>query len=146
MTSMLVLFQNQSWQAREKELIYKTLKKFPKLVIYGNDYDTNDGTGERDYIHVVDLAKAHVASLKINKFGSEVFNIGTGKGHSVLEIVQAFESITGIKISHKIASRRDGDIAESWADTSKAFKDLGWEAEFDLNQMIQDAWNWQKSL
>ena len=121
--------------------------RLKELSVFGNDWPTHDGTGVRDYIHVVDLAKAHLScleKLKLDFTGYNTWNVGTGKGYSVLEIVQAFESITGIKISHKIASRRDGDIAESWADTSKAFKDLGWEAEFDLNQMIQDAWNWQK--
>ena len=118
-----------------------------ELSVFGKDWPTHDGTGVRDYIHVVDLAKAHLScleKLKSEFTGFNTWNVGTGKGYSVLEIVQAFESITGVKIPYKITSRRDGDIAESWADTSKALRDLGWEAEFGLNQMIQDAWNWQK--
>ena len=121
--------------------------RLKELSVFGKDWPTHDGTGVRDYIHVVDLAKAHLScleKLKSEFTGFNTWNVGTGKGYSVLEIVQAFESITGVKIPHKIVSRRDGDIAESWADTSKAFRDLGWEAEFGLNQMIQDAWNWQK--
>ena len=120
--------------------------RLKELLLFGKDWPTHDGTGVRDYIHVVDLAKAHLScleKLKLEFTGYNVWNVGTGKGYTVLEIVQAFESITGIKIPYKITSRRDGDIAESWADTSKAFRDLGWEAEFGLNQMIQDAWNWQ---
>ena len=118
-----------------------------ELSVFGNDWPTHDGTGVRDYIHVVDLAKAHLIcleKLKLEFPGYNTWNVGTGKGYSVLEILQSFESITGVKIPHNFTSRRDGDIAESWADTSKAFTDLGWEAELDLNQMIQDSWNWQK--
>ena len=81
--------------------------------------------------------------LRLEFTGYNTWNVGTGKGYSVLEIVQAFESITGVKIPYNITSRRDGDIAESWANTTKAFRDLGWEAELGLNQMIKDAWNWQ---
>jgi len=118
--------------------------KLKELSVFGDDWPTHDGTGVRDYIHVVDLAKAHLCCLeKINsKFtGLNTWNVGTGKGYSVLDIVQAFESNTGVKIPHKIGPRRDGDIAESWADTSKATKDLDWQAESDLKQMIQDSWN-----
>lgn len=120
--------------------------KLKELSVFGDDWPTHDGTGVRDYIHVVDLAKAHLCCLeKINsKFtGFNTWNVGTGKGYSVLDIVQAFESNTGVKIPHKIGPRRDGDIAESWADTSKATRDLDWQAESDLKQMIQDSWNWQ---
>ena len=120
--------------------------KLKELPVFGNDWLTHDGTGVRDYIHVVDLAKAHLSCLeKLNsKFtGFNAWNVGTGKGYSVLEIVKAFESITGVKIPHKITPRRDGDIAESWADTAKASSDLDWKAESNLKQMIQDAWNWQ---
>ena len=120
--------------------------RLKELSVFGKDWPTHDGTGVRDYIHVVDLAKAHLScleKLKSEFTGFNTWNVGTGKGYSVLEIVQAFESITGVKIPQKIASRRGGDIAESWADTTKAFRDLGWETEFGLNQMIQDAWNWQ---
>ena len=120
--------------------------RLKELSVFGNDWPTHDGTGVRDYIHVVDLAKAHVSCLeKLNSgfSGLNTWNIGTGKGYSVLEIIQTFESITGVKIPYKIGPRRDGDIAESWADVSKAYRDLGWKAESNLNHMIQDAWNWQ---
>ena len=120
--------------------------RLKELSVFGDNWPTYDGTGVRDYIHVVDLAKAHLSCLKKLKSeltGFNAWNIGTGKGYSVLEIVQAFEAITGIDVPYKIVSRRDGDIAESWGYTSKAFSDLGWKAEFGLNQMIQDAWNWQ---
>ena len=120
--------------------------KLKELSVFGGDWPTHDGTGVRDYIHVVDLAKAHLSCLeKLNSefTGLNIWNVGTGKGYSVLDVVDAFESITGVKVPHKITSRRDGDIAESWADTSKAYKDLNWQAEADLNQMIKDAWNWQ---
>jgi len=120
--------------------------KLKKLSVFGDDWPTHDGTGVRDYIHVVDLAKAHLACLeKLNvKFtGLNTWNVGTGKGYSVLEIVNAFQSITGVKIPYEITPRRDGDIAESWADTSSASKDLEWQATFNLDQMIEDAWNWQ---
>ena len=120
--------------------------KLKELSVFGNDWPTHDGTGVRDYIHVVDLAKAHLScleKLKSDFKGLNTWNVGTGKAYSVLEIIEAFESITGVMIPYKIALRRDGDIAESWADTSKVFRDLGWEAEFGLSQMIQDAWNWQ---
>lgn len=120
--------------------------KLKELSVFGDDWPTHDGTGIRDYIHVVDLAKAHLSCLK--KLNSEfkgwnTWNIGTGKGYSVLDIINAFEAITAVKIPHKITPRRDGDIAESWADTTKASRDLNWQAELDLKQMIQDAWNWQ---
>lgn len=120
--------------------------RLKELSVFGKDWPTHDGTGVRDYIHVVDLAKAHVSCLeKINSgfSGLNTWNIGTGKGYSVLEIIQTFESITGVKVPYKIGPRRDGDIAESWADVSKAYRDLGWKAESNLNHMIQDAWNWQ---
>jgi UDP-glucose 4-epimerase len=127
-------------------ILQVTSGKLKELSVFGNDWPTHDGTGVRDYIHVVDLAKAHLSCLeKLNsKFtGLNTWNVGTGKGYSVLEIVNAFEAITGIKIPYKITPRREGDIAECWADTSKASKELDWQAESDLKQMIQDAWNWQ---
>ena len=118
--------------------------KLKELSVFGDDWPTPDGSGIRDYIHVVDLAKAHLSCLK--KLNSEfkglnTWNIGTGKGYSVLDIINVFESITEVKIPHKITPRRDGDIAESWADTTKASRDLNWQAELNLKQMIQDAWN-----
>ena len=118
------------------------LGKLDHLSVFGNDYPTIDGTGVRDYIHVVDLAKGHVKALekarKIN--GAETYNLGTGKGYSVLEIVKAFENATGMKVKYEITQRRPGDIAECYADPSKAFKELGWKAEKELDEMCKDAW------
>ena len=115
------------------------------LNIFGNDYPTPDGTGVRDYIHVVDLAKGHVAALEyaLTHTGTEVFNLGTGKGVSVLELVHAFERATRIMIPYEITSRRPGDIACCWADPSKAHRILGWKAEKTLEDMCADAWRWQ---
>lgn len=120
--------------------------KRPYLNIFGNDYETIDGTGVRDYIHVVDLAKGHVLAIEKNKINSglKVYNLGTGKGYSVLELVKTFEKATHIEIPYKITERRKGDIAKCYADTSKSKTDLGWNAEFDLSDMIKDSWNWQK--
>lgn len=115
------------------------------LNVFGNDYPTKDGTGVRDYIHVVDLAKGHVASLlKIDELKSpEVFNLGTGRGYSVLEVIKAFEEESKVKIPYKICARRPGDIAICYADASKAKKILGWEAKKNINDMCRDSWNWQ---
>ena len=120
--------------------------KLKELSVYGNDYPTHDGTGVRDYIHVVDLAKGHVAAVDYceNHDGTEVFNLGTGVGYSVLDIVNTFSRVNGIKIPYKIAGRRDGDIAECYADASKAQEVLGWSAELTLEDMCRDSWNWQK--
>jgi len=116
------------------------------LSIFGNDYYTPDGTGIRDYIHVTDLAKGHVKALyKINYSDYEVMNLGTGKGYSVLEVKETFEKASGKKIDYKILPRRKGDIAECYADPSKAEKFLDWKAEKDLDKMCQDTWNWQKN-
>lgn len=119
--------------------------KLERLSVFGNDYKTKDGTGKRDYIHVVDLAKAHVAACKyiLQHNGCEIFNIGTGNGYTVLELVKTFERVNNIKIPYVITNRRDGDIAECYADTSKAKKVLAWEAELNLEQMCQDSWRWQ---
>lgn len=125
------------------------LGKLDHLNVFGNDYPTIDGTGVRDYIHVVDLAKGHVKALqKARKMtGAEAYNLGTGKGYSVLEIVKAFEDANGINIKYEIAPRRPGDIAECYADPSKAFKELGWKAEKELDEMCRDAWNfYNKSI
>lgn len=113
-----------------------------KLSVFGNDYDTVDGTGVRDYIHVVDLAKGHIKALDyiVNSKGAESFNLGTGKGYSVLEMVKAFEKASGRKIAYQIVGRREGDIGACFADASKAKKLLGWEAEYDLDTMCIDAW------
>lgn len=119
--------------------------KLDKLHIFGNDYDTPDGTGVRDYIHVCDLAKGHLAALKAigNKCGVEIYNLGTGKGYSVLDIVKAFEKANCIKIPYVIDSRRPGDIASCYSDPSKAERELGWKAEHDIYDMCRDSWNWQ---
>ena len=120
--------------------------KLPCLGVFGDDYDTPDGTGVRDYIHVVDLAKGHVKA--INKIkenpGVKIYNLGTGKGYSVLDVVKAFEKACGKKIPVEITERRAGDIATSYADPSKAKKLLGWEATADLQQMCADSWRFTK--
>uniref|UniRef100_A0A1A7WYF2 UDP-glucose 4-epimerase n=2 Tax=Iconisemion striatum TaxID=60296 RepID=A0A1A7WYF2_9TELE len=115
------------------------------LNVFGNDYDTIDGTGVRDYIHVVDLAKGHIAALKKLKdnCGCKVYNLGTGKGYSVLQMVKAMEKASGKTISYKIAPRRGGDVASCYADPRLAEKELGWTAQFDLERMCEDLWRWQ---
>ena len=115
------------------------------LTVFGDDYDTPDGTGVRDYIHVVDLARAHVLAVRYaeDHKGCEVFNIGTGRGSSVLEIVHAFEKACGKKIPYVIGPRRPGDLATVYADTTKAKNVLGFTAEYDLERMCEDAWRWQ---
>lgn len=120
----------------------------PHLNVFGNDYDTPDGTGVRDYIHVVDIAKGHIAAVEyaMKNKGAEVINLGTGNGYSVLEIVKAFERVNGIKVPYEIAPRRAGDIAECYADASKAERLLGWKAQYDLDTMCRDAWNWEKHM
>lgn len=117
------------------------------LNIWGNDYPTPDGTGVRDYIHVVDLAEGHVAALDyLNKLGGLLtVNLGTGKGYSVLEMINAFEKVSGVAIPYRIGSRRAGDIAQCWADSSLAHELLGWKATRELMQMCADAWRWQQS-
>ncbi|MCU0104088.1 UDP-glucose 4-epimerase GalE [Acholeplasma vituli] len=117
-----------------------------KLFVFGNDYDTIDGTGVRDYIHVVDLAKGHVAALEAKIVGVEAINLGTGKGTSVLEIIQAFEHANNIRIPYEIVDRRPGDIATSFADTTKAKRLLNWEAKLSILDMVRDAWNFEKNL
>lgn len=118
-----------------------------KLAIFGNDYATIDGTGVRDYIHVVDLASAHLAALqyRLKQTGCDAWNIGTGKGVSVLEVITAFEQVNGVKVNYKFAPRRDGDIATCFADNSKAVSELGWQPKFGLSDMLRDSWNWQKN-
>ncbi|XLP21797.1 UDP-glucose 4-epimerase GalE [Bacillus toyonensis] len=119
--------------------------KLRELNIFGNDYPTKDGTGVRDYIHVVDLAKGHVKALKkvLETTGIDAYNLGTGKGYSVLEMVNAFEKVSGKKIPYKITGRRPGDVAICFADVSKAKRELGWEAEYGLEEMCLDSWRWQ---
>lgn len=121
--------------------------KRAELGVFGNDYDTHDGTGVRDYIHVVDLACGHVAALKAisNRCGLEIFNLGTGRGYSVLDVVKAFEKANGVKVPYSIKPRRPGDIATCYSDPAKANKVLGWKAQYDIEQMCRDSWNWQKN-
>ena len=121
------------------------------LSIFGDDYDTLDGTAVRDYIHVVDLAKAHIAALNRllnnkNKANCEFFNIGTGTGSSVLEVVKAFEKATGKNVNYKIVDRRAGDITAAYANTTLANKELGWKAELGLEEALRSSWKWQQSL
>lgn len=119
--------------------------KLPELSVFGNDYDTHDGTGVRDYIHVVDLAKGHVKSLKKieDNAGLKVYNLGTGTGYSVLDMVNNFEQANNIKVPYSIKARRPGDIATCYADPSLAEKELGWKAENDIKDMCADSWRWQ---
>ena len=121
--------------------------KLSQLGMFGNDYDTPDGTGVRDYIHVVDLAAGHVKALKKieENAGLKIYNLGTGVGYSVLDIVKNFEEATGVKIPYVIKERRAGDIAACYADASLAKKDLGWEAENGIREMCEDSWRWQKN-
>lgn len=121
--------------------------KRDRLGVFGNDYPTHDGTGVRDYIHVVDLAAAHVAALKAieRKQGLAVYNIGTGQGYSVLDVVKAFIRVNGVNIPYTIMPRRAGDIATCYCNPAKAAKELGWKAQCNLDDMCRDAWNWQKN-
>lgn len=121
------------------------------ITVYGDDYNTPDGSAIRDYIHVVDLAKAHVAAIKRLESGVadsnyEVFNLGTGKGSSVLEVIGAFESATGVKLNYTIGARREGDIEQVWGNVEKSARDLNWRAELDVTEMMRSAWAWEKYL
>lgn len=120
--------------------------KCDQLSIYGNDYQTKDGTGVRDFIHVMDLAEGHVAALKRRKDASNlnIYNLGTGSGYSVLELLDAFKRVTTLSVPYVFAPRRHGDIAECWSDPSKAREELGWVATRGLDDMVRDAWNWQQ--
>ncbi|MFH0892958.1 MAG: UDP-glucose 4-epimerase GalE [Bacteroidota bacterium] len=125
--------------------------KRKELSVFGNDYDTRDGTCIRDYIHVVDLAKAHVIALKRleekkNETDVEIFNLGTGTGYTVLEVIHSFEKVSGEKLNYKIVDRRPGDVMQMWADTSLANKTLGWKAEKGLDAMMESAWKWEIAL
>lgn len=117
--------------------------KLKELSVYGNDYPTPDGTGVRDYIHVVDLARGHVAALSYDKPGVAIFNLGTGVGYSVLDMVNTFSRVNGVPVPYRITSRRPGDIAACYADPSKAAEELGWHAEYGLEDMVRDSWHWQ---
>ena len=117
-----------------------------KLAIYGNDYNTVDGTGVRDYIHVVDLANAHLCALnnRLNTQGCRAWNIGTGQGSSVLEVVKTFERVNNVPVLYSIEPRREGDVATSFADNTRAVSELGWTPQYGLEDMLADSWNWQK--
>lgn len=121
--------------------------KLERLSIYGNDYPTPDGTGVRDYIHVVDLAKGHIAAVNYisQHTGINAWNLGTGVGYSVLEMIRAFEDASGCTIPYTLSPRRQGDIAQCWSDPSKALHDLGWKAERGLKEMMEDTWRWQSN-
>lgn len=123
----------------------------PELSVFGDDYNTPDGSAIRDYIHVVDLAKAHVVAIERllndkNKVNYEYFNVGTGNGVSVLEIIKSFERATGEKVPHKIVARRAGDIEKIYADTTFANEELGWKAQSTLDETLLSAWKWQKNI
>ena len=124
--------------------------KREKITVFGNDYNTPDGSCVRDYIHVVDLAKAHVAALKLMEQpefkGYDVFNIGTGQGTTVLQIIHAFESATGVKLNYSIGPRREGDVEQVWGDVSKSKDQLHWQTVLDINTMMGSAWEWEKYL
>ena len=117
-----------------------------KLSIYGDDYDTVDGTGVRDYIHVVDLANAHLCALnnRLTAKGCRAWNIGTGNGSSVLEVKNTFEQVNGVSVAHEIAPRRSGDVGTSFANNARAVKELAWTPKYKLEDMLADSWNWQK--
>lgn len=119
--------------------------KRAELGVFGNDYDTLDGTGVRDYIHVVDLARGHVCALKAidRKCGLAIYNLGTGHGYSVLDVVNAFQKTNGVKVPYSIKPRRAGDIATCYSDPSKAERELGWKAEYGIEEMCRDSWRWQ---
>ncbi|PKP46883.1 MAG: UDP-glucose 4-epimerase GalE [Bacteroidetes bacterium HGW-Bacteroidetes-11] len=121
------------------------------LSVFGNDYNTPDGTAIRDYIHVVDIAKAHVIAVERmlggkSKLNLEIFNLGTGTGYSVLDVINSFERVSGEKLNYKIVPRRPGDVERVWADTRFANDELGWKAEKDLDEMMSSAWKWEKAL
>jgi len=117
------------------------------LGVFGNDYNTPDGTGVRDYIHVVDLANGHVCALQAidRRCGLAIYNLGTGHGYSVLDVVKSFEKVNGVPVPYQIQPRRDGDIDEYYSDPAKVYKELGWEAKNTLDDMCRDSWNWQKN-
>ncbi|HHL2457737.1 UDP-glucose 4-epimerase GalE [Yersinia enterocolitica] len=118
--------------------------KLTKLFVYGNDYDTPDGSGVRDYIHVMDLAEGHLSTLNSLELGFSVYNLGTGIGYSVLQIIKEFERVTSVKVPFEIAPRRPGDIAECWASPDLARRELSWCAKRNLSDMLMDAWRWQE--
>ena len=117
------------------------------LSVFGNDYPTPDGTGVRDYIHVVDLALGHIKAVEriANRTGVDIYNLGTGNGYSVLQVVKAFEKASGKKVAYQIVDRRPGDIAQCYADPSKAERELGWKAKYGIDEMCEDAWRFAKN-
>jgi UDP-glucose 4-epimerase len=120
-------------------------------MVHGNDYSTPDGTCIRDYIHVVDVARAHISAIerlinKKNKKAFEIFNLGSGNGNSVLEVIQAFEKTSGRKLNYKIGPRRPGDVEKVWADTTLANTELGWRCELTLDDIVRSAWTWENKL
>ncbi|RYE14532.1 MAG: UDP-glucose 4-epimerase GalE [Sphingobacteriales bacterium] len=121
-----------------------------KITVFGDTYNTPDGSCIRDYIHVVDLAKAHVSALKLmeqdNFTGYDVFNLGTGKGSSVLEVIKAFERVTGVKLNYQIGPARNGDVEQVWGDVTKSTNKLGWKTELDVDDMMSSAWAWEKYI
>ena len=121
-------------------------ERLPRLYVFGTDYDTPDGSGVRDYIHVVDLARGHVAALRYltDHPGLHVWNLGTGQGTSVLELVHSFERASGVTIPYEVTARRPGDVAATYADPSRALRELGWKAEYGIERMCEDAWRWQR--
>lgn len=119
--------------------------KLEVLSVFGNDYPTVDGTGVRDFIHVVDLAKGHVCALDKMKKGLNIYNLGSGKGVSVLELITTFEKVNNLKVNYKIVDRRPGDLAEYYADSTKALKELGWKTEKTLEDICRDSWNYEKN-
>ena len=125
--------------------------KRESLKVFGDNYPTPDGTAIRDYIHVVDLAKAHVIAIERmlenkGKSNFEMFNLGTGHGYSVMQVIKSFESVTGLKLNYHICPPREGDVTEVWADTTFAHKELGWKATLDIDDMMASAWKWEKAL
>ena len=122
--------------------------RLPRLKVFGGDYPTPDGTGIRDYVHVVDVAEGHVAALekRSGEPGVHTYNLGTGEGHSVLEVVKTYEEQSGRPVPYEIVQRRPGDVAATWADVSKARADLGWVAKRELAEMCSDSWHWQQNL
>lgn len=118
--------------------------KLPKLTVFGTDYDTPDGTCVRDFIHVVDLAKGHVAALRHSKQGVNIYNLGTGVGYSVMDVITAFERVNGVTVNRVSGARREGDVPSYYGDPAKAKTELDWEAELTLDDMVRDSWNWQK--
>ena len=121
--------------------------KREQLGVFGNDYDTPDGTGVRDYIHVVDLARGHVSALQAieRNCGLAIYNLGTGRGYSVLDIVNAFQRVNNVKVPYQILPRRAGDIATCYSDPTKARTELGWQAQYGIDEMCRDSWTWQKN-